>query len=494
MAMKLTFTQKIYLGFFLLLIGSMSIGLYAIYQLYLVNQNVQTLVSRDLPPQQILKNLHETFLAQSRIVKEPNTIKDPKLNGQFNEMAKTFQAELANLRGTLSSPQATSIMQRLATLHQEFTQSYNTQSLDRGKAFILTQFIQDEIENLKTVQEKDLLENQMLVQVRKAKETTLMLLLILIFGGLVVLFTVTTFVRKPLRQLREVIKGIARGSSVKPLPAVADDEIGAIVSAFNQLTWKLQRTDHLKEDFISNLSHELRTPLTSLQEATNLMLEEVSGSLNERQRQLILIIQEDAKKLLRLTTDLLDLSRMRGGMLPLQLAPYDLEDLARQALEEIRPLAMKRDLHLEMWTEHKVGPIPMDAVRIRQVVINLLSNAIKFTSQAGKISLTIKKVSAKEVQLSITDTGCGVSKDNLEKIFDRFYTGGGFGLGLPISRQIILAHGGKMWVESEPGKGSVFSFTLPLREDKLKEKDMVTTSTAAIPENPLSTHPSKLSE
>ncbi|MCI0529921.1 MAG: HAMP domain-containing histidine kinase, partial [Nitrospira sp.] len=378
---------------------------------------------------------------------------------------------------------------RLATLHQEFTQSYNTQSLDRGKAYILTQFIKDEIENLKTVQEKDLLENQMLVQVTQAKGTTLMLLLLLIFGGLVILFTVTTFVRKPLRQLREVIKGIARGGSVKPLPAIADDEIGAIVSAFNQLTWKLQRTDHLKEDFISNLSHELRTPLTSLQEATNLMLEEVSGSLNERQRQLILIIQEDAKKLLRLTTDLLDLSRMRGGMLPLQLAPYSLEDLARQALEEIRPLAMKRDLHLEMWTEHKVGSILMDAVRIRQVIINLLSNAIKFTPQAGKISLTIKRVSAKEVQISIADSGCGVSKDNLDKIFDRFYTGGGFGLGLPISRQIILAHGGKMWVESELGKGSVFSFTLSLREDKLKEKDMVTTSTAVSSENPLSTHP-----
>jgi len=493
--MKLTFTQKIYLGFFLLLIGSMSTGLYAIYQLYLVNQSIQTLVSRDLPPQQILINLHENFLAQSKIEKESYDNKNPKLKEQFNEMAKTFQTELKNLEGTLASPQATGIMQRLMLLHQEFTHSYNTQALDRGKSFIMTRFILDEIENLRTIQEKDLLENHMLVQVRKARETTLMLLFLLILGGFVVLFTVTTFVRKPLRQFREVIKGIARGNSVKPLPAVADDEIGAIVSAFNQLAWKLQRMDHLKEDFISNLSHELRTPLTSLQEATNLMLEEVSGSLNERQRQLLLIIQEDAKKLLQLTTDLLDLSRMRGGMLPLQLASCNLEDLARQALEEIRPLAMKRDLHLEMVTEHKVGSISMDAVRIRQVIINLLSNAIKFTSQAGKISLTVKKVSTKEVQVSIADTGCGISKDNLEKIFDRFYTGGGFGLGLPISRQIILAHGGKMWVESELGRGSIFSFTLPLRrEDKLKEKDMVTASTTTNPENPLSTHPPEFRE
>jgi signal transduction histidine kinase len=311
--MKLTFTQKIYLGFFLLLIGSMSIGLYAIYQLYLVNQSVQSLVSRDLPPQQILINLHETFLAQSKLENESRDNHDQRLREQFNEMAKTFQAQVADLEDSLASPQATGIKQHLMTLHQEYTQSFNTQSLDRGKAFILTRFILDEIENLKTIQEKDLLENHMLVQVRKARETTLILLSLLILGGLVVLITVTTFVRKPLRQLREVIKEIARGSSVKPLPAVADDEIGAIVSAFNQLTWKLQRLDNLKEDFISNLSHELRTPLTSLQEATNLMLEEVSGSLNERQRQLLLIIQEDAKKLLHLTTDLLDLSRMRGA-------------------------------------------------------------------------------------------------------------------------------------------------------------------------------------
>ena len=490
--MRLTFTQKIYLGFFLLLIGSMSIGLYAIYQLYLVNQDVQTLVSRNLPPQQILLNLHETFLAQSKIEKESQNSKDPKLNEQFNQMAKIFQTDLANLKGALASPQTTGILQRLITLHQEFTESYNTQALDRGKAFMLSRFILDEIENLRTIEERDLLENHMLVQVQKARETTVVLLFLLILGGLVILFTVTTFVRKPLRQFRQVIKGIARGNTVKPLPAVADDEIGAIVSAFNQLTWKLQRLDHLKEDFISNLSHELRTPLTSLQEATNLMLEEVSGSLNERQRQLLFIIQEDTKKLLQLTTDLLDLSRMRGGMLPLQLAPCNLEDLARQALEEIRPLAMKRDLHLEMTTEQKVGFIPIDAVRIRQVIINLLSNAIKFTPHAGKISLTVKKASPKDIQVSITDTGCGVSKDNLEKIFDRFYTGGGFGLGLPISRQIILAHGGKLWVESDLGKGSIFSFTLPLREDKLKGKDMVTTSTTAHPENPVSSHPPEL--
>jgi signal transduction histidine kinase len=147
-----------------------------------------------------------------------------------------------------------------------------------------------------------------------------------------------------------------------------------------------------------------------------------------------------------------------------------------------------------MWTEHKGDPFLMDAVRIRQVIINLLSNAIKFTPQAGKISLTVKKASAKEAQVSIADTGCGISKDNLEKIFDRFYTGGGFGLGLPISRQIILAHGGKMWVESEPGKGSIFSFTLPVRADKLKEKDGVAPFTPASSENPLSTHPPELRE
>jgi signal transduction histidine kinase len=118
-------------------------------------------------------------------------------------------------------------------------------------------------------------------------------------------------------------------------------------------------------------------------------------------------------------------------------------------------------------------------------MVNLLSNAIKFTPPAGRVSIRIRKPSPREVQIGVADTGCGISKEDQDKIFDRFYTGGGFGLGLPITRQIVMAHGGKIWVESEPGKGSVFNFTLPWKIVKLDEKRTLV-STTVDHGNPLS--------
>ena len=168
---------------------------------------------------------------------------------------------------------------------------------------------------------------------------------------------------------------------------------------------------------------------------------------------------------------------MRAGELPLQLQPCNLEDLARRALDELRPLAMRRNLRLELLAERKPSRLVIDAARIHQVMINLLSNAIKFTPQAGKIQVSIRKASSREIQVSILDTGQGIHKDEKEKIFDRFYSGGGFGLGLPIARQIVLAHGGKMWVESEPGKGSVFSFALPIKRANLHSRKTAAPST-----------------
>lgn len=473
--MKLTFARKVYLGYIALIAGSMIIGLYAITQLYLLNQTVRAAVTQYISAQQILFNLQEAFLSQTKIEKELQFHANPGLRDQFDRFTSTFQTHLDRLKTVTDLTQAKDAVERLIPLYHEFTLSITTDASEPGKTDLLARFIRDEIGNLKMIYRQGL-QNHALIfdrQVRKARETMLWLPLLLTLGGIAIIHTFISLTRKPLRQVREAIKEMVRGNIVQTLPVVADDEIGDLVSAFNQLTWRLQRLDHLKEDFISNLSHELRTPLTSLQEANNLLLEEVSGRLNERQRQLLLIIQDDTKRLLHLTTNLLELSRMRAGMLPLLLEPCNVEELVSDTMEAMRPLARKKGLGLDLVAKHSVDPILIDTTRIRQVIINLLSNAIKFTPEAGRISLRIQKASSRELQISIADTGCGISKDDMEKIFDRFYTDGGFGLGLPIAKQIILAHGGKMWVESEPGKGSVFSFTLPAKDAKFKAKEAV---------------------
>lgn len=165
---------------------------------------------------------------------------------------------------------------------------------------------------------------------------------------------------------------------------------------------------------------------------------------------------------------------MRAGMLTLQVEPWDLGGLAREAVESLNLMALRKGLQLKLETEYVPEPFLIDGNRIYQVLTNLISNALKFTSPGGKVTVSIRERSIDEMQVSVADTGVGISKEDQQRIFDRFYqletlpSGKveGSGLGLSIARHIIKAHGGGIWVESEPQLGSTFFFTLPIRRVK----------------------------
>jgi signal transduction histidine kinase len=306
---------------------------------------------------------------------------------------------------------------------------------------------------------------------RSAMGQTLLILGFLVVLGIGTAIFLTRRITRPIKELRKATTAFSCGAFDYPLTVSSNDEIGILTAAFVRMVGRLKEADRLKENFISNITHELKTPLTSLTEAARLILEKVAGPVTEKQAKLLVIIEKDAKRQLRLINDLLELSRMRAGMLTLQMEAWDLPVLAREAMESLNLVAIRKGVQLKL--ELRCAPVPflMDGNRIYQVLTNLISNALKFTWSGGQVTVHIQERSIDEIQVSVMDTGVGISKDDQQRIFDRFYQLEtqipgkieGSGLGLSIVRHIIKAHGGGIWVESEPQLGSTFFFVLPIR-------------------------------
>ena len=229
-----------------------------------------------------------------------------------------------------------------------------------------------------------------------------------------------------------------------------------------------QEIDRLKSEFISNTSHELRTPLQSIMGFTKLMLQgKVPDS--ETQNEFLGIIDKQSVRLADLINDLLDVSRIESGRFTVQKQLLSICDVLQGVAKELDSIAHEKGVVIVRDVPSAIPELEADEKRIRQVVINLLGNAIKFSNENSEIVIRVE-VSDDNVLISISDQGTGIPPEAIPHLFDRFYqvdgsmtrTSGGSGLGLYISAQIVEAHGGRIWAESEMGKGSTFSFTLPL--------------------------------
>jgi signal transduction histidine kinase len=244
---------------------------------------------------------------------------------------------------------------------------------------------------------------------------------------------------------------------------------------------KLEQINHLKNEFISMVSHELRTPLTTIKGFVSIVLNEETGPLNDQQRRFLETSDRAIDRLTLLVSDLLDISRIEAGQIKMQLRPVALHDVCQRVATGFAPQVKAQNLTLTLQVPENLPLVMADPDRLGQVLDNLISNALKFTSRGG---LTISAADKGDyAMVSVKDTGAGIPKEEQEKIFDKFYqakTGKGFpskgtGLGLAIVRSIIDSHRGKVWVESEPGKGADFRFILPrARMEGAQEKETKT--------------------
>jgi signal transduction histidine kinase len=223
-----------------------------------------------------------------------------------------------------------------------------------------------------------------------------------------------------------------------------------------------------KGEFLATMSHELRTPLNSIIGFSDIMLSGNAGDLNEKQIRYMNHISQGGKHLLELINDILDLSKIEAGKMELQYESFSVSDVIEEVTMLIAPLALKKNIDLNIQVEPQLGSINADKIKFKQILYNLASNAIKFTPEKGYVGITANLID-NMLEISVKDNGIGITTKDLCRLFQPFQQLNsymtreheGTGLGLILVKKYVEMHGGSVWVESEVGKGSIFIFTIP---------------------------------
>jgi PAS domain S-box-containing protein len=250
-----------------------------------------------------------------------------------------------------------------------------------------------------------------------------------------------------------------------------------VVAALRDISREVE-VERLKNEFISTVSHELRTPMTSIKGYTDLLFVGMAGGLSDKQRKFLQIIKSNADRLTALVNDILDISRIETGRLRLNIEPLDLSKIISQVVLSFKEQYREKDISLELDEAKDLPKIRGDKDRVTQILSNLIANAWQYTLEGGRVTVAVKEAKGL-VQVDVADTGIGITPDNVDRIFDRFYRvddpiveeAGGTGLGLSIVKMFVDMLGGQIWVESEVDVGSTFSFTLPLATAELEESE-----------------------
>lgn len=339
--------------------------------------------------------------------------------------------------------------------------------------------------------------------INRLKYVNLLVILILVIGGCALAYLIARSMTRPLEELQKGVQSLANGELGTRASAGGGTEVAALADEFNRMAKRLndllvnlerkvdertlelqlanerlEQLDRLKNDFISMASHELRSPLSSMKMGVSTVAREIVGPLNEEQRTMLEIAERNIDRLNKISTDLLDLTRIEAGELDLLLEEHDILELVDEVLTAVRPAAREKGLTLEVIGKDRPLLCRCDRDRVIQVVQNLANNAVNYTEEGG---ITVSAGDEGDVvRVSVSDTGIGIPPDSLESVFEKWSRAHaetrsekrGTGLGLAICKGIVEAHHGGISVASEPEKGSTFTFWLPKRgPDEGTEED-----------------------
>ena len=274
--------------------------------------------------------------------------------------------------------------------------------------------------------------------------------------------------------VRRKSTGEFRPEVIELLKTFATQSVLAIQNArlFREIEDKsrqIEAANRHKSEFLANMSHELRTPLNAIIGFSEVLQERLFGELNEKQAEYTDDILTSGRHLLSLINEILDLSKVEAGRMELELATFDLPLAIDNARTFVRERATKHGIALDVAVDDRLGDFLGDERKIKQILLNLLSNAVKFTPEGGRIGIDARQTDG-SVEISVSDTGVGIAAEDQPKVFEEFRQVGsdyahkveGTGLGLTLAKKFVELHGGKIWVDSEVGKGSTFTFTLPI--------------------------------
>ena len=331
--------------------------------------------------------------------------------------------------------------------------------------------------------------------------------LFIAFIFVIIITTIALFlsnsISRPVTELTEVAEVIASGDLYQKIKLNREDELGRLAKSFETMrdsirkqinnlnllnnkieaqNEKLKRTDRIKDEFLANTSHELHTPINGIIGIADSMLEGVTGEITDPQRHNLSLIVNSGRRLSNLINDILDFSKLRHQDLKLHIKPLDMSVITHIVLMLSQTLVKNKDLRLLNLIKKDIPAVDADENRIQQILYNLIGNAIKFTEQ-GEVSVSAE-VREELLAITVSDTGIGIPREKYESIFKSFEQAdgsnirkyGGTGLGLSITRQLVELHGGQIWLESEPGKGSNFTFTIPLSKEEAQTTELLNES------------------
>lgn len=482
--MQLTIFKRLTIGYLTIMLIVVFLGVYVTFKLSLLDRITRAVVSVESTGIRLTESLVEALFSQRSFEKKYLVSKDEDFFSQFWKVQEQFSKDLEQLNTVMDTAEKEDLIgqvrnlhgQYVATIEEEFRyltigQSYPQQEFQDKK-----EVVADEINRrLRSIiqiarQDRDAkLEASSQISSRVSRITAVTAAVVIVIGFLISFFN-TRSINKPIHLLQEKTKDISRGQFEEVPDIPAPPEIKELFQAFNLMCERLKELDEMKADFISHVSHELRTPLTAIREASSMLLEGIFLDSPEKKTSLLTIIKEECERLIRSVNRILDLSSMEAKMADYFFTECSLAPLIKETVSKFAPMSLRNGITVEM---NPVGTLPavrIDENRIGQVLENLLGNALKFTPKGGKITISaLHDYRAGQLEVAVSDTGCGIPRDDIEKIFDKFRridtgrgTAGGTGLGLAIAKHIIAAHGGDIWVESEPGRGSTFRFSLPV--------------------------------
>jgi signal transduction histidine kinase len=423
----------------------------------------------------------------------------PGFTEKLQEFSNSFEQTLAKLQPLIRSPKGQSELQQLNLEWQNFSVDLTKSKQDLArKPGNLPMELQNQLDQLvtrtQTVHETILAEIDSETTATRKMGQRIEVISWGIAGftlllGCFVLLAMARSISRPLRQLTAGTRAVAEGKFFYHLDASGKDEFSELARDFNVMTRRLSELDTLKKDFISHVSHELKSPLASIQETIRLLLDQLSGPLTEKQRRLLQLNLQSTGRLSSMIANLLDLSRMEAGAMRYDVKRHDLAEILQTAVAEIEPSAREKGMRFEVKLGQDSLSVECDHDRIIQVLENLLGNAVKYSRVASPVDVSAVKAGglpegmplhlraelekrrdiSNLLMIVIGDRGSGIPDDHKQEIFEKFHqidhdrkiAGQGVGLGLAISKTIVEAHGGAIWVEDNPGGGSRFVVLLP---------------------------------
>jgi len=303
------------------------------------------------------------------------------------------------------------------------------------------------------------------------RQILLVVLMVAIGASLLVSVLLARQLSGPVLDMEGATRRIAGGDLEVRLRHYPANELGRLAESINHMTERLRSLESARMQFISEVSHDLRTPLTAMKG----MLVNLIDETDPGDRSSLQIVERETDRLIRLVNQLLDFARWQGGRLTLSRGPTDIVEMCSTAASLSRPAAEHRGIELETHIPAKLPVVSADGDRLQRVLLNLLDNAIKFTPRGGRITLAVTQ-RQEAVEISVLDTGRGMTDEELEQAFQPDYrgSGGGTGLGLGIARAIVEAHGGSIAIESSSGQGTRVWFALPCNNRSTSDNVQVT--------------------